>query len=186
MEGALSAGLALLHISDAKARLLDLAVFPLDASVPIGLVTKLWSDRSGRDEAEAASLCSRMANLSFFAIADGYVQLHDVMHEYLRRQVGESTQAMLAGLLLDLLSKTLPPATSCEQDENGTPEAWWEEGVFAQYISENVVRHMMDAGRQQDAEVLVCDLRWVLRRAADRRSHRSARRSRQGGQRPGR
>ena len=164
VKGTLGAGLGLLNAPDAEARLHDLAVFPPGALVPRKLVAKLWADRSPRTEAEAASLCDRMADLSFFTITGGHLQLHDVMYEFLRSQLDEPSRTELADLLLDLLSQDLTVAAPTRPDGDDARTAWWEDGLFAEYVGDNVVLHMMEAGRQQEAEALVCDLRWVLHR----------------------
>ena len=45
-------------------------------------------------------------------------------------------------------------------DDSGT--GWWNR--CAEYIGEYCVRHLVEAGRRQQAEDLACDVRWVLRR----------------------
>jgi len=105
-----------------------------------------------------------MADLSFFMITGGHLQLHDVMYEFLRSQLDEPSRTELAGLLLDLLSPDLTVAAPTRPDGDDVRTAWWEDGLFAEYVGDNVVLHMMEAGRQQEAEALVCDLRWVLHR----------------------
>ena len=166
VEGSLNAGVALLRkppVPHSRERLVDLAVFPPHALVPARLIAKLWASRSSHSEAEAASWCSRMAELRFFTITDGHLQLHDVMREYLRKQLSETVRAMLAGLVVDLMSQDL--AISADgADQGGSAISWWQEGAFADYIRENALLHMMQAGRQDEADSLVCDLRWALYR----------------------
>jgi NB-ARC domain len=164
VQTTLSAGLALVNAPDARERLLDLGVFAPRAIVPVKLVSRMWGSISPRTDAEAASLCSRMANLSFFAITDGHVQLHDVMHEFLRHQSSGEDLANLSGLLVDVLSQGLTVSTSSGHDGDALRIAWWEGGAFPAYTSEHVVRHLMEAGRQREAAALACDLRWVLYR----------------------
>jgi WD40 repeat protein len=163
VESTLDAGLPLLRAPDAKHRLLDLAVFPPRALVPVKVVSGLWVVQSSLSEAEATSLLSRMAGLSFFTISRERVQLHDVMHEFLRRQVDELARAELAGLLVDLLARLVPTVSSGPDGDRLRP-AWWDGGACADYIGSYVVQHLMEAGRRQAAEDLVCDLRWVLYR----------------------
>ena len=164
VKSALSAGLTLLKAPDAENRLLDLAMFPPRARVPVQLVTMLWASRSSRTEAEAASLRDRMASLSFFTVTDGYLQMHDVMHAFLRSQLDEPARMELAGLIVDLLSQTLRMPARSGSDENDAPTAWWEAGAMAEYIDDNAVLHMTEAGRRQEAQALACDLRWVVHR----------------------
>ena len=164
VKSVLSAGLTLLKAPDAEGRLLDLAVFPPQARVPVQLVTMLWASRSSRADAEAASLRDRMASLSFFTITDGYLQMHDVMHAFLQSQLDEPARMELAGLLVDLLSQTLRMPAPSGPDENSAPTAWWEADALAEYIDDNIVLHMIEAGRRQEAQALACDLRWVVHR----------------------
>ena len=56
VKSALSAGLTLLKAPDAENRLLDLAMFPPRARVPVQLVTMLWASRSSRTEGGSGKL----------------------------------------------------------------------------------------------------------------------------------
>ena len=44
--------------------------------------------------------------------------------------------------------------------------AWWTTNKYTNFIGENLPYQMMQAGHSENAEVLVCDLRWVLYRRA--------------------
>jgi WD40 repeat protein len=65
---------------------------------------------------------------------------------------------------VDLLSQSLRMPDPSGPDGNGEPTAWWEADALGEYIDDNVVRHMMEAGRRQEAQALACDLRWVVHR----------------------
>jgi len=52
--------------------------------------------------------------------------------------------------------------TSGPPGGEGSETGWWNR--CAEYIGEYCVRHLVEAGRRQQAEDLACDVRWVLRR----------------------
>ncbi|MBC7274815.1 MAG: hypothetical protein H5T76_39955, partial [Streptomyces sp.] len=149
---------------DGGRRFSELGIFAEDEAIPIALAALLWRATGGLTEAEARSLCMRMADLSLLtldgSVAGGTVALHDVVRDYLRVEVSTDLAA-LNGALIDAVAATLDPADHAEPHV-----AWWQ--VSDGYLQDHLIEHLMDAGRVVGAETVASDLRWVRARLHQR------------------
>jgi hypothetical protein len=150
--------------SDEQARFANLAVFAEDEDIPVPLVTLLWQQTDPQDAAAGRALCARLADLALLtqtATDDGgTIGLHDVVRDYLRRQLGKEKLTDLHRDLLDAAVGTLPDDFRSDGfGEAGT--TWWLLPDSARYLREHLVEHLLAAGRRTEAEALVTDLRWI-------------------------
>ena len=74
-----------------QARLIELAVFPEDAQVPLGTVELLWRQTANFDEIDTDELLQRLYGLSLLLQLDldrRFLHLHDVIRTWLRERLG--------------------------------------------------------------------------------------------------
>lgn len=134
-------------------RLAELAVFVEDESLPVPLVAELWAATGGLTALAARDLCARLDRLSLISLAPGdggRITLHDVLRDYLREELGGEELQRLHGVLA----------------EAALPERWWE--VREGYVLDHLVEHLLAAGRQDRAEEIAGDVRWVETRLHQR------------------
>jgi WD40 repeat protein len=166
VRATIEASTDLLSAGDAE-RLAELGVFAEDETIPFDLVARLWRATSGLDQLQAAQTCHRLAQLALVSQVPtpvGGVDLHDVIREYLRSELGQERLAGLNGLLLDAIAATLPVAPPVDSDEGQGQVAWWELGRHERYLLDHLVEHLQDAHRKNEAQAIACDLRWVAAR----------------------
>ncbi|MER6449226.1 NB-ARC domain-containing protein [Streptomyces venezuelae] len=142
-------------------RLAELGVFAEDEAVPVPLVARLWQ-RTGRlDEVASRALCAQLGSLSLVSLSSGNggrLTLHDVLRDYLREELGPDRLAGLHGTLLDVSAPSSP--------RNGGPVRWWE--TSEGYLLDHLVEHLQGTGRDEEAERVVGDVRWVEARLRQR------------------
>ncbi|MET0522513.1 MAG: NB-ARC domain-containing protein, partial [Jiangellaceae bacterium] len=151
---------------DEPARLAELSIFTEDEAVPRAVVETLWAATAGMDPPASRRLCRRLADLSLISLdpADGgTVTLHDMVRDYLRADLDALRLAALNAVLVDALGADLPPASDLVPGVRPAATAWWE-ADHCRYVWDNLVRHLLAAGRLAEAEATVGDLRWVRRR----------------------
>ncbi|MCX2179715.1 hypothetical protein KV205_04100 [Streptomyces sp. SKN60] len=136
-------------------RLAELAVFAEDESIPVPLVARLWAATGGLTEAEARSLCVEFDRLSLVSLTPGHggrVTLHDVLRDYLHKELGDPAATALHGTLADTWGRTP-----------------WNPGDDVRgYVLDHAIEHLLAAGRTQDAERVATDLRWIETRLHQR------------------
>ncbi|GAA0522209.1 hypothetical protein Ade02nite_81480 [Paractinoplanes deccanensis] len=135
----LEASLGLLTAEE-RGRLAELAVFAEDETVPVGLVSRLWR----RDAVEARALCSRLAHLALVMLKPAGIELHDVVRDYLRDELGPDR--------LRAAHRALAEAVP------GEP---WDLPPSERYLWEHLIEHLVAAGDREAAEELATDFRWV-------------------------
>src|SRR5207247_10273140 len=79
-----------------------LAVFPEDVDIPLATLEKLWGATGGLDDFETEDLCQTLYRYSLlltFDLTTRTIRLHDVIHSYLQKAVGDALPALHAQLL---------------------------------------------------------------------------------------
>ncbi|MEU7012461.1 NB-ARC domain-containing protein [Streptomyces sp. NPDC046385] len=136
-------------------RLAELAVFAEDESIPVPLVARLWAATGGLTEAGTRSLCVEFDRLSLVSLTPdhgGRVTLHDVLRDYLYKELGDPAATALHGTLADTWGRTP-----------------WNPGDDVRgYVLDHAIEHLLAAGRTQDAERVATDLRWIETRLHQR------------------
>ncbi|MFG2236042.1 NB-ARC domain-containing protein [Streptomyces sp. NPDC048723] len=142
-------------------RIAELGVFAEDEAVPVPLVARLWQ-RTGRlDEVASRALCAQLDSLSLVSLSSGNggrLTLHDVLRDYLREELGPDRLAGLHDALLDVSAPSRP--------RDGGPVRWWE--TSEGYLLDHLIEHLQGASRDQEAEWLAGDVRWVEARLRQR------------------
>jgi WD40 repeat protein len=170
VEATVQASLTLLPVEQA-ARLGDLAVFAPGQEIPFPLAAALWGQTAVLERQEAAEVADTLCDGGLATRpGDGQLRLHEVICDYLRSQLGQDQLAGLHGHLVEAAGTFVPAAESLAPGQATPARAWWELGTDTdaeRYLDENLLHHMMEAGRTAEAENLTCDLRWVSRRLAE-------------------
>jgi WD40 repeat protein len=127
----------------------DLAVFPEDASIPLGTLQGLWGKTGGLDEVDTEELCDRLYRLSLlldFDLTRRQIRLHDVVWKYLVHEQSVNLAA-LNTYLLDAHRPSSGDWADLAQDE---PYFW-----------DNLGYHLSEAWRVEELLTTVKDLRYV-------------------------
>ncbi|MFD5199578.1 NB-ARC domain-containing protein [Streptomyces sp. NPDC058375] len=126
-------------------RLGELSVFAEDESIPVPLIARLWAATGGLTEDESRTLCAAFDQLSLISLTPdhgGRVAIHDVLRDYLQKELGTPAATALHGTLADAFG----------------PSPWQSsEG----YVLDHAIEHLLAAGRTDDAERVASDLRWI-------------------------
>ncbi len=89
-----------------RARFAELAVFPEDVDVPLGVVSRLWSETGSIDEFDTEDLLQRLQNLSLLLSLDldrRTLRFHDTVRHFLQEKAGKNALAALHTRLLKAL-----------------------------------------------------------------------------------
>jgi hypothetical protein len=89
-----------------RSRFAELAVFPEDVDVPIGIAARLWAKTGGLDEADAEDLLVRLESLSLLLSLDlerRTFRFHDMTRHFLQEQAGQETLTALHKTLLQAM-----------------------------------------------------------------------------------
>ncbi len=137
-----------------RQRFLELAVFPADKATPTAAVATLWS-RTGRlDDWSADELLATLRERSLLTLArtnnQTRVELHDLIHDYLRHATPEP-RPLHAALL----------AAYAERCRDG-----WPGGPNDGYFFTHLRTHLTAADRAGELPTLVRDHRWLEAKAA--------------------
>ena len=156
----MEASLNLLEPNDLE-RYLDLAVFPEDVDIPVGVLYKWWTSVHGIGSDASEYLVEDFQRLSLLAMlrrANGAtaLRLHDVIRDYIRRRCGEAELKKRNQLLLDS-AKLLPHGGGAAQLSD-----WWHLPREQEYLWRHLSFHLIEAGRVRELRTLVCDLRWIV------------------------
>ena len=97
-------GVSLYLLSEAeRARFAELAVFPEDVDVPIGVAGRLWAKTGGLDEVDTEDLLVRLESVSLLLSLDlgrQTFRFHDTVRHFLPERAGKETLAALHKTLL--------------------------------------------------------------------------------------
>nr|WP_296068780.1 NB-ARC domain-containing protein [uncultured Actinoplanes sp.] len=144
VDATVRTGLNLLPESYAD-RFAELAVFGEGVEIPLEVLRLLWAKRPG----EVARICEALADLSLILAyrgTPGTVRLHDVIRAYLVHTTDAGHRVALHNRLLDAAK----------------PGTWWT--LTNEYLIAHLAEHLDAAGRTEELEETVTDLRWTLLR----------------------
>jgi WD40 repeat protein len=132
-----------------RQRYFELAIFPEDADIPIGLLDRFWAASNSPGSGGARQLCERLADMSLVTFVPGSspaVRLHDVIRGYLRNRSGP------AGLraLNDAFLRAVRP----------DPQ-WWRLSPDELYLWRFLGFHLQEAGRHDELAATFTDLRYI-------------------------
>ncbi|GAA4554235.1 NB-ARC domain-containing protein [Streptomyces collinus] len=141
---------AITLLPSASERFAELGIFAEDEKIPMSLIVALWEATGGLDEAQTRHLLKQMSDLSLISIDTtvdgGGVELHDVIREYQRAELGDRL-ATLNATFLEAIAASIPN------------REWWQ--TRGCYLQNHLIAHFLAAGRQSEAEELAGDLRWI-------------------------
>lgn len=126
----------------------ELGIFAEDSEIPLAVLSVLW-DRSAT---ETRALCEDLADLSLvraYQRGSATLQLHDVIRDHLRSELGQRLPAVNSKLLD--AARALLPSPAAE---------WWQLPRTQDYLWRQLAYHMQAAGWTEDLTRLVLDLRW--------------------------
>ncbi|MFF3645352.1 NB-ARC domain-containing protein [Streptomyces sp. NPDC002564] len=151
-------------------RFAELGVFAEDEAVPVELAARLWRATARTSPAQARELCRVLAGFSLLTLTaedGGHLILHDVIRDYLRREIGAAGLVALNGVLVDAVAAGLPTAQPLPPDDTTGPAvAWWD--TEHGYVLDHLVAHLVTADRLDAAEAVAGDLRWTEARLHQR------------------
>ncbi|QQQ75756.1 PD40 domain-containing protein [Saccharothrix sp. 6-C] len=127
---------------------LQLGIFAEDTDIPLSILSVLW----GETAAETRQLCEDLANLSLiraYERGSATLQLHDVIRDHLRHELGDDLAEVNSTFL-----KALRSVYSISGDE------WWNLPPSAGYLRRQLAYHLTEARQFEQLRNLVCDLRW--------------------------
>ncbi|WP_370948839.1 NB-ARC domain-containing protein [Amycolatopsis sp. cg5] len=140
----------------------ELAISAEDGPIAVSLVAHLWEATHGLSELETQLLCSRLAELSLATLStsgdSSAIRLHEVVRDHLRRQLGQDELRMLNSVFLDEVALGLPTVRTSSRRLS---TAWWKVPRLPQYLADHLIFHLLEAGRDTEAEALAIDFRWV-------------------------
>jgi len=148
-------GLSLeLLAADERLRFRELAVFPEDTDVPIGICARLWQETAGLDEIDTEDLLQKLFGCSLLLGLDleaRTCRLHDVVRQYLldgwRREPAADAVAGLHAKLVAAMGDLAAVSVDTEGERR--------------YAYEHGVRHLAAAGQTDALGALLLDPRWM-------------------------
>ena len=135
---------------DRRARFGELAVFPEDADVPIGIAARLWAESGGLDEYDAEDLLTELFDLSLLLNLDlerRTLRFHDTVRQFLQDRIGKD------GLIAQ--HQRLIHAMGDIGGAKETPAA------EAQYFYLHLPHHLSAAGDRETLDALLLDPGWL-------------------------
>jgi len=145
---AIGASLELLSVDD-RARFAELAVFPEDVDIPIGIAARLWARAGMLKEIDSEDLLSRLKNLSLLLSLDldqYSFRFHDTVRHFLQELAGKEVLARLHKLLLESM-KGLEKECADE--------------VLRRYYYLYRLAHLAEAGERKVLQTLLLDPVWL-------------------------
>ncbi len=131
-----------------RARFEELAVFPEDVDVPIGIAARLWRETAGLRAGRTKDLLGRFFSLSLLVALDldrRTFRFHDTVRHFLQEKAGKDT---LAALHIELLK-------ALEGIDAGADEA------SRRYYFLYRAAHLADAGDRAALDALLLDPGWL-------------------------
>ncbi|MFI9012483.1 NB-ARC domain-containing protein [Streptomyces griseus] len=166
VQATVEAATRLLTPEDTR-RFIELGAFAEDESIPVTLVARLWY--GGQDGSPARELIRTLANLSLLTLhseGGGFISLHDVIRDYLQRQLTSGQLSLVHGKLTRAMALDLAPAQPLVADDPSPGTSWWETPYG--YTLDHLIAHLIAAGRSDLARTVAQDLRWIERRLYQR------------------
>jgi len=137
-----------------RMRYAELAVFPLDEGTPEAAVETLWGHTAGLSPRRARRLMNQLVARSLAQRpTEGQIELHDLLHNFATSMAVKRT-----GSIAPLHSKIVEAyRATCPQG--------WPTGPNDGYFLENIVRHLLEADRSEEAVELLDGLQWIEAKA---------------------
>jgi WD40 repeat protein len=154
VESTVSVSLELLNESE-QARLRELAVFPEDTDVPLGICTRLWKETGGLDELDSEDLLQRFLGYSLLLDLNLQFQtfrLHDVVRQYLLDAWKRAQQADSLKALHEQLVTAVGKLDGSDLAASAERRYWYG----------NAAHHLAGADRADAVAELLLDPRWML------------------------
>ena len=132
-----------------RARFVELAVFPEGIDVPLGVVSRLWSETGKLDELDAEDLLRRLQGISLLLSLDlnqRTFRLHDTVRKFLQDKAGAERLASLHKRLLDAID---------------SPKTGSADVQTCRYIYLYVPMHLDAAGERDQLDALLLDPEWL-------------------------
>jgi len=150
-------------------RFAELGVFARSETIPVTVVAKLWQVTGSLNELTTDTVCKRLDDLALVTLTPtgegGELVIHDVIHDFLREELGESRLRKLHQSLLHAVAADLPSTkTAASADSRTKIIPWWTLPVSARYLWEHLIEHLLAADQPSNAEAVATDLRWVAAR----------------------
>jgi WD40 repeat protein len=137
---------------DARARYLDLAVFPEEAAIPLPVLQAFWGPL-GLDEDDVADLAETFVNRSLARRGEeGRLRLHDLQHDYLRARAGDSLPDLHRRFLLACARSLL---SASGETLEGLP--WRRLPPQTPYLWDHLAHHHLQAGAWDALYALLTD-----------------------------
>jgi WD40 repeat protein len=137
-------------------RFAELGIFAEDLHIPVPAIAKLWQATAGLTLADTCDLVDDLRELSLAEVIDGggrgeeKLILHDVIRDYLRGVLGDEGVRRAGDALLSLIGSQLT-----------SPGKWWQMDPADHFFWRHLPTHLAEAGRENERDALVTDLRWV-------------------------
>ena len=132
-----------------RARFEELAIFPEDVDIPIGIAARLWQKTAGLSEGKTKDLLVRFFGLSLLVNLDleqRTFRFHDTVRHFLQNQAGKEGLASLHQRLLDAL-------------EGLEAERADVQAICYAYLY--VPMHLAAAGEREQLDALLLNPRWL-------------------------
>jgi WD40 repeat protein len=145
--------------ADQRSRFGELGIFPEDADVPLGVVSRLWSETGGLDEFETEDLLVKLYSLSLLLSLDldlRTFRLHDILRHFLQGQAGTEELVVQNKRLLQAI------------DNSGKPRV--TDALSRRYFYLYLPDHLAAADERDRLDKLLLDPRWLKAKLAATRS----------------
>jgi WD40 repeat protein len=146
----LTIGISLELLDDAERKRFDeLAVYPEDTDVPIGIVASQWAETGELDEIDAEDFLLKLFGLSLVSSLDlerRTFRLHDVVRSYLRTKAGKDG--------VRALNTTLAGVITVDAEKN------WI-AVERNYIYQHLPAHLDASGDRASLDSLLTNVGWM-------------------------
>jgi WD40 repeat protein len=154
---------------DERDRFLELAVFPVDESIPQAALVTFWTYTGKFAERHARKVMTKLASRALIqwtganqaspadtadTSARRAISVHDLTHDFATR-VAQSQSGGLRSLhakLLDAYGEKCPTG--------------WQDGPNDGYFLTHLRKHLAEAGRESELADLLTDLRWLEAKSA--------------------
>jgi WD40 repeat protein len=150
VEGTLSVSLERLDENE-KSRFDELAIFPVDADIPIETIEKLWM-HAGLGDLDTEHLCERLFGLSLlwhFDPATRTIKLHAVIQDYLRKR-----------------NKTRLPLMNARFLDAYGIDQWAYLPADERYLWQHLAYHLAACGDSSRLKDMLLEYGWLKRKLA--------------------
>jgi hypothetical protein len=133
-----------------RARFAELAVFPEDTDIPIGIVARLWREGGGLTDSQTKDLLVKLYGLSLLLGLDldqRTFRFHDTTRRFIQDQAGKAALVRMHMQLSEALEKF-----------GGLSET---DALSRRYYYLYVTYHLAEAGERETVDALLTGPRWL-------------------------